>query len=64
MQRRVMRLSATTRWILALLLLAVACFVLAPLPPFHDFAALLWGLALASLVAALIVAVRRDRRNK
>ena len=59
-----MRLSTMTRWILALLLLAVVCFVLAPVPPFQNFALLLWGIALASLVAALIVAVRRDRRNK
>ena len=53
-----------TRWILALLLLAVVCFVLAPVPPFQNFALLLWGLALASLVAALIVAVRRDRHRR
>lgn len=59
-----MRPSTMTRWILALLFLAVACFVLTPVPPFQNFSLLLWGIALASLVAALIVAVRRDRNRR
>lgn len=59
-----MRSSTMTRWILALLLLATVCLLLAPLPPFHDFAALLWAVALASLIAALIVAILRDRSRK
>lgn len=50
-----MRPSTMTRWIRGLLFLAVICIGLVQAPPFHDFAALLWGVALASLFAALIV---------
>ncbi len=56
-----MRRSRLTKWILALLMVAVACQALVFASGLHDFAALLWGLSLAFLIAALVLAVKQER---
>ncbi len=59
-----MRLSPKTRWILALLCLVVASQMLALVPGLHNFAVVLWGLSLAFLIGALVLAVMRHREER
>lgn len=56
-----MRIPQASRWIIALLLLAIGSLALVFAPGLHDLAAVFWGLALMSLIAALVIAVRRWR---
>ena len=56
-----MRIPQASRWIIALLLLAIGSLALVFAPGLHDLAAVFWGLALVSLIAALVIAVRRWR---
>jgi hypothetical protein len=56
-----MRPTRLTKWILALLFLASVCQVLAPVPVAPYSALVFWGLSLAFLVTALVLAVRRRR---
>lgn len=57
-----MRIPLQTRWIMALLLLAIGSQALAFAPGLRSFAAVLWGLSLVFLIAALVIAVRRYRK--
>ena len=52
------------RWIIALLLLVVACQAATHAPPLNNFAVVLWGLSLVFLITALILAVLRNREHK
>lgn len=56
-----MRRTRLTTWILTLLFLAFVCQVLAPVPVAPYSALVFWGLSLAFLVTALVLAVRRRR---
>ncbi|MBU8579270.1 hypothetical protein [Brevibacterium luteolum] len=56
-----MGIPLASRWIIALLLLAIGSLALVFAPGLHDLAAVFWGLALVSLIAALVIAVRRWR---
>ena len=56
-----MRPTRLTKWILALLFLAIVCQVPAPVPVAPYSALVFWGLSLAFLVTALVLAVRRRR---
>lgn len=56
-----MRIPLASRWIIALMFLVIGCLALAFAPELHDLAAVFWGLALVSLIAALVIAVRRWR---
>jgi protein-S-isoprenylcysteine O-methyltransferase Ste14 len=56
-----MRPTRLTKWILALLFLASVCQLLAPVPVAPYSAIVFWGLSLAFLVTALVLAVRRRR---
>lgn len=56
-----MRIPLASRWIIALLLLAIGSLALVFAPGLHDLAAVFWGLALVFLIAALVIAVRRWR---
>ena len=56
-----MHRSRLTNWILALLMMAIACQALVFASGLRNFAALLWGLSLAFLIAALVLAVRQER---
>jgi len=56
-----MRPTRLTKWILTLLFLASVCQVLAPVPVAPYSAIVFWGLSLAFLVTALVLAVRRRR---
>lgn len=56
-----MSLTLKTRWIIALLFLAVSCQALVFAPALHDFAAVLWGLSFVLLIGALTLAVMRLR---
>lgn len=57
-----MRHSKLTRWILALIIFAAACFPLSQSPQLQNFAALLWFLGLGLMITALVLAVVRSRR--
>ena len=59
-----MRTTRLTKWILALLFLASVCQVLAPVPVAPYSAIVFWGLSLAFLVTALVLAVRRRRGTR
>ncbi|MCT1657678.1 hypothetical protein [Brevibacterium luteolum] len=56
-----MRIPQASRWIIALLLLAIGSLALVFAPGLHDLAAVFWTLSLVSLIAALVIAVRRWR---
>lgn len=58
-----MRRGRRLSWIIALLLLVIACHVAAHIPPLSSFAALFWGLSLIFLVIALILAIMRSREH-
>lgn len=58
-----MRHSKLTRWIVALIMFAVACIALSQTPQLQNFAALLWFLSLGLMVTALVLAVIRSRRQ-
>ncbi|MGC2938846.1 MULTISPECIES: hypothetical protein [unclassified Brevibacterium] len=58
-----MRHSKLTRWILALIMFAAACFPLSQTPQLQNFAALLWLLGLGLMITALVLAVVRSRRR-
>lgn len=58
-----MRRSKLTRWILALIMFAIACIALSQTPQLHYFAALLWFLSLGLMITALVLAVVRSRRQ-
>lgn len=61
-----MRLSPKTRWIIALLFLAVGSQALAFAPGMRNIAAIAWGLSLAFLIGALVITEirRREERSK
>ncbi|MDN6529509.1 MAG: hypothetical protein L0K67_10610 [Brevibacterium sp.] len=59
-----MRLSVTTRWIIALLMLVFACQALAAAPMLHNATTVFWGLSLLLLVGALILAIPRLRTER
>lgn len=59
-----MRIPQASRWIIALLLLAIGSLALVFAPGLHDLAAVFWGLSLVFLIAALVIAVRRWRTGR
>lgn len=59
-----MRSSPKTKWVLALLLLAVATQLLALAPGVHIAAVILWGVSFAGLIGALVIAVPRAREER
>lgn len=59
-----MRQSLTTRWIVGLLMLVVACQALAFAPVLRNAAVVFWGLSLAFTVGALVLAVTRLRTER
>ena len=59
-----MRTTRLTKWILALLFLAIVCQVLAPVPVAPYSALAFWGLSLAFLVTALVLTFRRRRGTR
>lgn len=59
-----MRNSLRTRWIIALLLLVVACQALAFAPVLRNAAIVFWGLSLALIIVALVLAVTRLRSER
>jgi len=58
-----MRMTRSTRWILALIMMAIACQALVFVPVAAYSAIVFWGLSLVFLVAALVVAVKRRGRG-
>ena len=56
--------STKTRWIIALIILAVAVRGLTFVPQLDYAAVISWGLSLACLIAALVLAVLRSREQK
>ncbi|QPR38169.1 hypothetical protein [Brevibacterium casei] len=56
-----MRFSSPTKWIIALLFLAVSAQALSFVPRLHDAAAILWGVSFALLIGALALAIARMR---
>lgn len=59
-----MRIPLASRWILALILLAIGSLALVFAPGLHDLAAVFWGLSLVFLIAALAIAVSRWRTER
>lgn len=59
-----MSISLKTRWIIALLFLAISSQALVLAPALHDFAAVFWGLSLMLLIGALTLAVMRLRTER
>ncbi|SDR91763.1 hypothetical protein SAMN04489752_0580 [Brevibacterium siliguriense] len=58
-----MKHSRLTRWIVASVLFAAACIFSSQVTTFHDFAALLWLVALVLLITATTLAIIRERRR-
>lgn len=59
-----MNIPLKTRWIIALLFLAISAQALVFAPALHDFAIVLWGLSFVFLIGALTLAVTRPRAER
>ncbi len=59
-----MRIARKTRWIVALLLLAIGSQALLFAPGMRSLAVVFWGISFVLLVTALVIAIQRYQSSR